>query len=437
MNQETKPNLDTLETELAIYYAAIGHMLDDCFKPGAGARMLGLAGSGKASYQLTDEIDVKATEIGKLLPVWERYAYEGILSAGYTVNDVDDCNDGPLERLRDMLNLLRKDDAYFETCLATVHTEKSSAPLGALQELVERTAARGTLDRGGELDAQALALLANMNERSVRNAMAGGDLKQRADGKVDAKDALEWLKGRRGFIETQHRALPQENLSVPDSLDGVELPPFIEQRLRSIWSLEAGDPAQDSWFGKSGYPGWIVAASKACDLPMDRLASLTHLPLSIRPGDCVELAKVLRVDRVWLTHQVMCALFPEQMDVLLNPSAWGTDSNPLIATATTVTITLTPQMLTHGYIDIPMAAKTLFPDDCFGKREEGATGASVTIHYGQHTESTDIRQKSAKTLSPRKRFTAWLNTELGARPGDRIRIEKTGEREYSFHHVAG
>lgn len=48
---------------------------------------------------------------------------------------------------------------------------------------------------------------------------------------------------------------------------------------------------------------------------------------------------------------------------------------------------------------------------------------------------TDIRKKSEKTISPRRRFTSWLNTELGAKPGDRIRIEKVNERTFSLNHI--
>ena len=88
------------------------------------------------------------------------------------------------------------------------------------------------------------------------------------------------------------------------------------------------------------------------------------------------------------------------------------------------------------WADLPAAAKDLFPSISMGSRKEGDTGSEVELIYGSHRALTDIRVKSGKTISPRKRFSAWLNTELGARPGDRIRVEKTGERQYTLTHIA-
>jgi hypothetical protein len=302
--------------------------------------------------------------------------------------------------------------------------------------MVERVHAREALDSGSSLSAEYVTLLANMNERSVRNAMGpGGDLKVGPDGRIGNQDALRWLRGRRGFTPTQQRQFPSNHLDLPDSLDAVEIPPFVARRLRALWT-----PAQEN-NTKSvnrGYPAWLVAASRECGLSMERLQAATELPLDIRPQECDKLATALRVDRVWLTHQVMVGLFPDQVDMLLNPKAWDAEaraSAPLQPSAA-VTVTLTDKMLVNGYIDMPMSAKPLFPDDCFGNREAGNEGAQVVLIYGAHRSESDIRIKSAKTLSPRRRFTAWLNTELGARPGDRIRIDKTGEREFTLTHVA-
>lgn len=385
----------------------------------------------------TSRIDVRATRIGKMLPVWVRYAYEGILSAGYDEEDVGDPADGPLERLRDMLYLLRADDPYFEMCLDAAQAP-ADVVRGGLRDLVDRVSARSALDSGAAMGVEELALLAGMNERSVRNAMgSGGDLKAGSDGRVDNEEARRWLQGRRGFTPTQQRRFPQDKLEQPEALDAEEIPPFVKLRLQTLWTPL--DEQDHDWMAATGYPPYIVVASRECALSMDRLYAATRLPMEIRPQDCEELAKVLRVDRVWLTHQVMAGLFPDQVDMLLNPRAWTSVQEAAAAsdTAAVVTVTLTDKMLAHGYIDLPMSAKSLFPDDCFGSRKEGDEGAQVVLVYGSHRADSDIRIKSAKTISPRRRFTAWLNTELGARPGDRIRFEKTGEREFTLSHLAG
>lgn len=434
MKNTSTGNLAALENELAVYYAAIGILLEECYMPDSGKRALGLPvqeGLGGMAVRL----NVRATHIGRMLPLWNRYAYEGVLSAGYSAEDVQD--EGPLERLRDMLYLLRTDDPYFQLCLDAA---QSSSPLevtlGGLLDMVERVHAREALDSGSSLSVEYVSLLANMSERSVRNAMGpGGDLKVEQDGCISNADAVRWLRGRRGFTPTQQRQLPSNQLELPDALDAVEIPPFVAQRLRALWTPSSEN--DNSMGNYSGFPAWIAAASNECGLSMERLQAATELPLDILPQECDKLAVAMRVDRVWLTHQVMAGLFPDQVDMLLNPKAWDAASEESAHShpGTAVTVTLTDKMLANGYIDMPMSAKTLFPEDCFGGRGGGDEGAQVVLVYGSHRNESDIRIKSAKTLSPRRRFTAWLNTELGARPGDRIRIDKTGEREFTLTHV--
>jgi hypothetical protein len=92
-------------------------------------------------------------------------------------------------------------------------------------------------------------------------------------------------------------------------------------------------------------------------------------------------------------------------------------------------------MIEHGYLDLPMHAKTLFPEDSFGTRTKGDTGTPIELRYGGHAEQTDIRIKSEQTISPRKRFTAWFQKELSAAPGDRIRVTRTADRAYELTHL--
>jgi hypothetical protein len=423
----------SLEQELACYYAGIAVLLEECYARGAGVRALGLR--ERSDYvRLAPEIDVKTTDIGRLLPVWARYAYEGVIGAGYGPDDMDAC-EGSLERLSDMLHLLRDDDPYFQLCLEAAEMDLSaSVEFGGLKDLVERVAARHALDMGGRLNAAALALLSNMSERSVRNAMlAGGDLEANSEGYVENAEALRWLHGRRGFVPTTKRLFPIDTNELPDALDAVEIPPFIYRRLKAVWGQA---DSQESTQFDARYPAWVMQAAHDSGVPPERILAGCELPLDIRPADCDMWAKALRVDRVWLTHQVLSAMFAEQVDMLLNPQAWTAPQNDVQKAITSaVTITLTRAMLEHGYVDMPASASSMFPDDSMGSRKEGDTGMSVVFFYGSHRAETDIRIKSSKTISPRKRFGAWLNDELNAREGDRIRIEKTGEREYTLSHL--
>lgn len=436
MNLQTPPTLKDLENELAIYFAALGSVVGECFSQEAAERMLGLPAGRLGRSGSAEQIDIKSTRFGRLLPVWSLYGIEGVLSAGHSERHVDRNLEGVLDQFRDLLNLLNRRDAFFEERIELAQTFPYAVPMGGLEDLMNLTLARSALDFGGQLDAKDLAALANMNERSVRNAMAAGDLKTDERGLVENDEAHRWLSGRRSFKPTIKRVFPSDRLTPPDTLLAVEFPAFIERTLEWLWTPDEAEALNDGWMGKSGFSGWIVKAARNSAFSMERLQSFTHLPFSILPQDCDELAKLLRVDRLWFTHQVMFALYPEQMDMLINPASWiDKDAPPPSVEDGFLTVVLTQSMLTHGYIDIPMSAKSIFPDDCFGTRQEGDEGQKITIKYGSNVELTDIRQKSSKTLSPRKRFTQWLNTDLRAHPGDQVRIERTADREYLFSFV--
>lgn len=436
MSESTSPavTLATLEAELAAYYAGLAVLLDECFKPGSGRRMLGIS---EAAPLRVEGIDVRTTRIGKMLPVWFKYAYEGVMSAGFSVEGTE-IADGPFERLRDMVALLRIDDSYFEWCLEGARVDSKEMKHAHLAALVARVEARYSLDTGSQLTIPELALLADMNERSVRNAIsASGEarLEVSESGYVSNQEAQRWLSKRRGFVPTRIRKLPTNATVTPDSLDAVEIPRFIESRLTQV--VGTGTEANIAASNATGLPVWMCAANSETGLSFDRLETLVRLPFDVKPSECEVLARALRVDPVWFTYQVMTALFPRQLDMLLNPKAWQDTPEPLAAESevTWVTVELTGAMLAHGYIDLPASAKSLFPKDCFGTRAKGDEGSQIELEYGAHRAMSDIREKSAKTISPRRRFTSWLNTELGAKPGDRIRFERTGDRTFRLTHI--
>ena len=426
-------SLKSLEAELAGYYGALSILLEECYMPGAGLRMLGLD-QEKARGLLVEHIDVRATRIGKRLPVWFKYAYEGVMSSGFDMDQFSE-TDGPFEKLGDMLNLLPVNDGYFEDCLAGAGAYISEPSTCQLADLVKRVDARLRLDQGDVLSVSALARLAGMNERSVRNMVsADGDnrLVVGDNNLVEHLEALRWLKGRRGFTPTQFRSLPGNLKEMPDVLEAVEIPGFINFRLKALWT---GVEKEGFSFGTvPTRPAWWTRAANSAGMLATRLDTVAQLPFDVKPDECTGLAKAIDVEPVWFTHQVMTALFPREVDMLLNPDAWRDDSVAVASQPAlqSITVALTASMLNHGYIDLPMAAKDLFPPDCFGSRAEGDESGQVELIYGAHRAQSDIRIKSAKTISPRRRFTAWLRTELAANAGDRIRIEKTEERVYTL-----
>ena len=80
---------------------------------------------------------------------------------------------------------------------------------------------------------------------------------------------------------------------------------------------------------------------------------MTQDTANIKPQDCSDLAKALRVDSAWFTEQVMCALFPKQMALLAYRKEIDepdTDSAPAYRD-----IDLTENGIKHGYLDIPLS----------------------------------------------------------------------------------
>jgi hypothetical protein len=101
----------------------------------------------------------------------------------------------------------------------------------------------------------------------------------------------------------------------------------------------------------------------------------------------------------------------------------------------TVPVTLTAAMIEHGYLDLPSSAKALFPADAIAGRSREDVGGQVELRYGSHLAMTDVRIKSEHTISPRKRFTGWLKSELRAKVGDTIRIDRLSERTFRLTHI--
>jgi hypothetical protein len=439
MNTTTRPDssdfpavsLNSLQLELAAYYAAMAVMLEDCFKPGAGIAMLGgNAEKVGTSAEFIDMVRIGETVIGAQLPAWHAYAYQGRVSQGLSLHELQ-MVDGPFPRLKDMLDLLNVDDGYFEDCVNTAgaqlpHTQSH------LKDLAERVESRLDLDSNKELTIRQLAVLANMNERSVRNAVTAegsGKLALNQNGNVGAPFAAQWLSGRRGFVPTVKPDTKGQQERRLKTLSSFEIPHYLKERLNAKWRDFAGDQSN-----------WLVDAANAADMKVARLQEVCSLPFCVRPEEAISLARALDIDPVWLTGQVLWALHPEPMKLVMsNPKHAGdalTDEE--FGTEPSVTVVLTEAMLKNGYLALPASAKGMFPDDCMSTREtptDETAAVQVEFSYGPHQDLTDIRYQSGKTISPRKRFSAWFTRELQARPGDRIRVEKTAERKYKLHFI--
>ena len=96
------------------------------------------------------------------------------------------------------------------------------------------------------------------------------------------------------------------------------------------------------------------------------------------------------------------------------------------------TLTLAPAMVKNGYVAFPMSAKNMFPSDSLGSWSPEGMGATVELRFGPHRRMSDVCIKSTKSLAFRARMSGWLQGELRARAGDRLRVERLAERIYQI-----
>lgn len=427
MESTGKPTLRELELELAARILCLGAFLNaslgDTAGNSPGNRCLSLDEDDFGRPWMTDvtEIDVRRYRVGRLLPYLYSYAYEGVRGPveGCDLHtDPSDWNDeyGDREIFYSFL------DVTDTEVISNIDADKTMlGRQSKLWDMLRRAQARFNLDSGNPVTIAEIALLANMNERSVRNALrAEGDARLQSENgeEVTHEEALRWLRSRRsGFRETTDAARSSSEL--PKALRYAEIGPFIASRIRRFFP----DREENEYVGD-------LEAARTIGWTQKRLRAVMEDAGNIRPQDCNDLAKLVRVDPVWFTEQVMYALFPDQMSVLMKRQP-----EPVAAPLPFVEVTLTENQIKNGYLDVPQEHSSLFPDDSFGQRSPKNAGKPVEFRYGGLSRETDIRQKSGLTISPRIRFEAYFKSTLGAKPGDVIRITRLGDRVYELNHV--
>lgn len=98
---------------------------------------------------------------------------------------------------------------------------------------------RWALDHGDPVEPAALALFGNLQEVTVRNMMSGGSAKfTNIDGKIPAREALDWLASRPSFYDSIWRDNPEPRIHdkvleipvfVPVARDGSIFHPGLER----------------------------------------------------------------------------------------------------------------------------------------------------------------------------------------------------------------
>jgi hypothetical protein len=366
-----------------------------------------------------EQVNLSKYPDGKNLPFFYEYAYHARCIKGGVAFDDWKIDYDDRQLFQEFLELTDVDG--IRTSKADQNNWGSENQPVGLWHMLKHCDARQKLDFENIITIADISLLANMNERSVRNALYSegeNQLHSLENEAIDTKEALRWLRGRKtGFRETVFISFDADEL--PASLRYMELAPFIRTRLASIFD-------NDETF-------WIDEAAKYLKYSRDELLFILSDANNLPIKDIQHIAKAIKIDPVWLTEQVFTALFPEQMELILYKNQIDYIAESTNQQEDFIETVLTEKGIANGYIDISEKYSTFFPKDCFGERAKDKNGVPIELRFGNEVRNSDIRVKSSITISPRARFGSYFKT-INAKAGDKIKIIKIDERIFELKH---
>jgi len=374
-----------------------------------------------------ENVNLSKYRIGRALPFFYEYAYkarciEGIDWSDWNIDNIDTTFREFLE-VTDSFAVVSAtgNDPDWGT-LKTI--EKDIWRKSLLWEMIELCDARHSLDFDDNLLISDIVILSKMNEKSVKNALKleGDNQLKSEDGIwIKKEEALRWLQERKGgFRETTFVSLDKE--MQPQSLKLMELSPFIESRLTKLF--------------ENSELSWLEESSKALGYKTEQVINIINDINTIPLSDCTRIAKLISVDPVWFTEQVFSALFPEQMEMILFKTGIEYSSISEQKDHPHIEVYLSEKGIKNGYIDIPSKYSKFFPQDTYGDRSKDKQGKPIELRFGTEVRHTDIRVKSSITLSPRARFSSYLNKVVKAKPGDKIQFIRIDERVYEIKYIS-
>jgi hypothetical protein len=185
-------------------------------------------------------------------------------------------------------------------------TGEEDAPLQAWHEIVMMADGRYVLDRGEGVPEDRLALLANVDLRTVRNAISSGALvSNKEDGPyIGSDEARAWLMGRKGFKPTvvaSDIALKIADVQTPASFGGL----LRQQRMEREQQLaDAAVPTPALLL--DAYPGLTKETLAEVEAGVFRVALSLARPLADYYG----------IDRDAFLDCVMRVFFPDELEAL-------------------------------------------------------------------------------------------------------------------------
>ena len=415
------PPIEHIRRDLVAHLYAWALVQERCVRPHTSRQLLNLPGEGgNEDFIAYDDFDLTGFWVGdsELAAVY-RYASLGEYGPNDEVLSMDP-DEGAIGRLS-MLVQVFAGASKVSYCLddVTGTYDKSGMPRGGLPEMVALAMARAKLDDGFDLTPAEVALLAVVSERTVANSMAMSDDARLNAGRNDmgqmvvkAEEARRWLSGRRAYLPS---VLVRLTKGLPEAMDAKALSAFIVDRIRE----EVSDEGWDFQALAAGEGHKLIPNQRATKLvrslgwPMERVQQwIDGKVAELELDDCAAMASSMRVDQRWLTAQLMGVRSPNAHQQ--------------------IEVTLTEAGIRNGYFDIEQRyARGFFPEDAFGGRGSDEVAATVRLAVDGTVFNTDIRLKSSALVSPRKRFSGYFKSHQ-AKPGQRVRITRTGERDYEM-----
>ena len=241
---------------------------------------------------MEEDIDISHLEIARLMSRFYHYAYHGIAP-----------------RDEHIMDFVANAEDFIESVRAAEHVSINNhygSGNGVCVHIYELGFARWCLDHNGSVNLKQLALLAGLDEGTVRNAASkSGDKKLRTsktlEGRtyVDSEVAYAWLSSKRGFVPTVWHE-PDEESDPSDFSDVAGFIRFIRWKRKSQ-KLSVGD------------------AAKATHIPLfseERWAAIENGLETPAVTDFGGIAGALKVSEPWLTDKLMAIFYPRQYEML-------------------------------------------------------------------------------------------------------------------------
>lgn len=185
-------------------------------------------------------------------------------------------------------------------------TGEESKPSTEWHAIVTMADGRVALEEGLGLSLEQVALLANVDVRTVRNVVSSGALvcDKSEEFPVDSDSARLWLLGRKGFKPTVSAGAERINLSEVESADAFGA--YLRERRAQRQQRLSADGLSDQEFLLTVYPGLTQEILREVE------AGVFRVPLKlIKP-----LADFYEVSREELLDCVMRVFFPEELEML-------------------------------------------------------------------------------------------------------------------------